>query len=72
MKIRQPTLRKLRNRGLVAIRYWTPPPHAEVKHGWIVQERPRGGLVVQLVGEDRVRRLPPAEARYVTRLEDRP
>lgn len=71
MKIKNPTLRKLRNRGLVAIRYHKPPPHSEVKHGWIIQERPRGGLVIQLVGEDRIRRIPPAEVRYVTRLEAR-
>lgn len=72
MKIRHPTLRKLRNRGLVAIRYHLPPPRSEVKAGWIVKERPRGGLVIQLVGEDRIRRIPPAELRYITRLEDRP
>lgn len=67
--IKNPTLRKLRNRGLTPIRYHTPPPRSEVKAGWIVRERPRGGLVIRLVGEDRQRTLPPAEVRYITRLE---
>lgn len=68
--MKHPTLRKLRNRGLVAIRYRTPPPHSEARHGWIVEERPRGGLVIQLVGEERHRRLTLAESQYVRRLED--
>lgn len=63
--LKHPTLRKLRNRGLVAIRYWTPEPHSAVHHGWLLEEKPRGGLVIQLVGEDRVRRLKPEEARFV-------
>jgi hypothetical protein len=68
VNIKHPTLRKLRNRGLVAIRYRTPPPRAEARHGWIIEERPRGGLVIQLAGEERVRRLSAAEAQFVTRL----
>lgn len=67
--MKRPTMRKLKNRGLVAIRYRTPPPRQEVRHGWILEVRPRGGLVVQLVGEERKRRLTAAEAQYVTRLE---
>jgi hypothetical protein len=62
------TLRKLRKRGLVAIRYHSPPPHSEFRHGWIVEEGARGTLRVQLVGEDRVRRLSADEARFVRRI----
>jgi hypothetical protein len=62
--VRNPTLRKLRNRKLVAIRYRTPE---EVRHGWIVSEK-AGAMIVRLIGEDRNRKLTCKEARFVTRL----
>lgn len=64
--MKHPTTRKLRNKGLTIIRYRTPPPHAESRHGWIVENKPRGGMIVQLVGDDRRKHLTIAETRYVT------
>lgn len=63
--MRHPTLRKLRNRNLEPIRYHD---RDEVRHGYIVERLPRGGLVIRLVGEDRNRRVSIKEARYVTTL----
>lgn len=65
MSLKHPTLRKLANRGLTPIRYHTPPPHSEARHGWIVSHLPRGGMIIQLVGADRPKRLTIAETRYV-------
>lgn len=63
--MKHPTLRKLRNRNLIAVRYHTPPPHSQVQHGWIIEQGSRGSMIVRLVGEDRNRRLSCDEARYV-------
>lgn len=60
--MKNPTLRKLRKRGLTPIRYRSP---LQVRHGYIVRELPRGSLVVRLIGDDRNRRLSSDEARYV-------
>jgi hypothetical protein len=72
--MKHPTLRKLRARGLVAVRYHAPPPHSEFRHGWLLGELPGGGLRLKLVGEDRPRRLNAGEARYVKAInrEERP
>ena len=66
--MRNPTLRKLRNRNLIPIRYRMPDPYNEARHGWIIEELPRGGLIIQLVGEDRKRRLSLDETKYVKRI----
>ena len=67
--MKNPTLRKLRNRNLAAIRYHSKD---EVRHGWIVQERPRGGLIIQLVGDERPTRISADEAaKYITRLNNK-
>ena len=68
--MKNPTLRKLRNRGLTPIRYTLDPSGRDagprlVRHGYIVRELPRGSLVVRLIGDERNRRLSPAERRYV-------
>ena len=56
------TIRKIRNRGLVAIRYHDGQ---QCRHGWIVETRTRGALTVRLIGDERNRRLPASEARHV-------
>lgn len=63
--MKHPTLRKLRNRGLTPIRYYTPLPHAQFKHGWIVKRGARGALTIRLVGEDRNRKLSVEESATV-------
>ena len=68
--MKAPTLRKLRNRGLTPVRYRAPEG---VRHGWILEERPRGGMTIRLVGEDRNTRLTADEARkYVTKIGGQP
>ena len=60
--MKNPTMRKLKNRNLTPIRYNNGQQY---KHGWIVKHRTRGALTVRLVGEERNRNLPASEARYV-------
>jgi len=62
---KNPTLRKLRNRGLIPIRYHDGEQN---RHGWIVEERQRGAMTVRLIGDERNRRLTSNEARYVVTL----
>ena len=62
MNIKNPTLRKLRNKGLVPIRYHDGSGN---RHGWIVKEGQRGTMTVRLVGDERNRKLSGAETRYV-------
>jgi len=62
--IREPTTRKIRNRGWTPIRYRTED---EVRHGWQI-ERDERAIRIQLVGEDRARRLPLSEARFIEAL----
>ena len=62
MTIKNPTMRKLRNRGLQPIRYHNGQ---QWKHGFIVEEGQRGTMTVRLIGEDRNRKLSVAETRYV-------
>jgi len=65
--VKNPTIRKLRNRGLVPIRYQFPSA-AGFAYGWIVAEGARGTLTIRLVCEERNRRLNRKDARYVRRL----
>jgi hypothetical protein len=62
VKVKDPTLRKLHNRGLQAIRYHDGEQN---RHGWIVRKGQRGVLVVRLIGDERNRRLSASESRYV-------
>ena len=62
MGIKEPTLRKLRNRGLTPIRYHDGEQN---RHGWIIQEGQRGTMTVRLIGNDRNTRLSRNETRYV-------
>lgn len=62
MTTTNPTLRKLRKRGLIAIRYHDGSCY---RHGWIVSEGARGTMVVHLLGDERNRRLNRNEVRYV-------
>lgn len=65
--MKNPTLRKLKNRGLTPIRYQFPNSSGGGFYcGWIVEERTRGALTIRLVCEDRNRRLSAEDARYVT------
>jgi hypothetical protein len=63
--MKHPTLRKLRNRGLTPIRYHNGQQYV---HGWIIEHGARGTMRVQIVGEERARRLSREEARYVKQL----
>ena len=63
--LHNPTLRKLKNRGLTPIRYHSPDGFY---HGWVVERMPRGGMRLQLVGQDRITKLTADEAKYVTEL----
>ena len=65
--IHEPTIRKIRNRGYVPIRYRmenASQTYSEVRHGWEI-ERTEKHIVVQLVGDDHKRRLPLSEGRYI-------
>jgi hypothetical protein len=67
--MRNPTIRKVLNRGWTPIRYWDGDQY---RHGWIEEQRPRGGLVIRLInamGEPPTKRkLTVEEARDVIRL----
>ena len=65
--LRRPTLRKLRTRGLVPIRYHDGSGY---RHGWIVREGARGTMIVHLVGDERNRCLNRNEVRYVNTLAE--
>lgn len=67
MRIKKPTLRKLRNRGLEPIRYHDA---TQYRHGWIVKRHRNGSMTVRLVGDDRNRKVKPEEVKYITRIED--
>lgn len=59
--MKNPTTRKIRNRGWTPIRYRTED---EVRHGWEVC-RDSKRITVHLVGDDRPRRLLLTEDRYI-------
>ena len=62
--IRNPTVRKVRNRGYTPIRYRT----ANGCHtGWIIHQT-RTKLIIRLVGEERNRRVDIGERRYMTEI----
>jgi len=61
--LKNPTLRKLRNRNLTAIRYRTAD---QVQHGWILKRGPKL-LHVFLIGIGK-RRLDRTEQRFVLEL----
>lgn len=71
-RIRKPTLRKVRNRGLVPIRYHMYDKRgkeitSEFRHGWI--ESDDGEVMrIRLIGEDRVRRITGRDRAYVRAL----
>ena len=64
--IKDPTTRKVLNRGWKPIRYRLAvgKNYDEVRHGWVVSEDEKF-IVVQLIGEERVRNLPVSEGRYI-------
>ncbi len=66
--MRNPTLRKCRNRGLTPIRYQLPDTRG-YRHGWLTGEETRTKVQVHLVGDERDRWLPKAELQYVKPLE---
>lgn len=66
--MKNPTTRKIRNRGLTPIRYWTGGYHSQVRYGWMVSEGKRGTMVVRLVGDSRNKRLTQEETRHVTKM----
>ena len=61
------TLRKLRNRGLEPVRYHSED---EFRHGWLV-EVAAGFTRVQLIGEERVRKIHGTDRRYIRPLEEK-
>ena len=65
MTIKNPTMRKLLNRGLQPIRYHNGQ---QWMNGYIVSRDSRGTMTVRLIGENRNRKLSAAEARYVKEL----
>lgn len=62
MHVKNPTMRKLRNRGLTPIRYHDGE---QWRHGWIVKSGQRGTMTVRLIGNERNTRLSHNETRYV-------
>jgi hypothetical protein len=67
--LKGPTTRKVLRRGWIPCRYRLAGDHECVKHGWIVSEDPeRKAVVIQLVGEDRRRKITGDERRFLTRL----
>lgn len=62
--IKDPTIRKVRNRNMRPIRYRTED---DVRHGWIVEETDKY-VRVRFPGEDRSRKLPLSEWRFITEL----
>lgn len=66
--MKNPTLRKIRNAGLVAISYHSGGYHSQHRHGWIVKDTGDGTLTVRLIGDEANTRLSAADARYVTTL----
>lgn len=63
------TIASLQAEGFTVIRYHAPPPRCGVHHGWIVEERESGALVVQLIGESQAREIDGKELQFVTRIE---
>jgi hypothetical protein len=66
--MKNPTLRKIRAAGLVAIRYHSGGYHSQYRHGWIVKDTGGGTLTVRLIGDEGNRRLSADDARYVVTL----
>ena len=66
--MKDPTLRKVRARGLVAIRYHAGGYHSQHRHGWIVKDTGGGTMTIRLIGDEHNTRLSAADARFVTLL----
>ena len=62
--INDPTSRKVRNRGFRPIKYRT---ENEVRFGWLVEETPKY-VRIRLPGDERSRKLPLSERRYIQEL----
>lgn len=66
--IKDPTTRKVRNRGFVPCRYRTGGDHSEVRNGWII-ERTSSEALIRLVGEERNRRIRGIDLRHLVELD---
>ncbi len=66
--MRNPTLRKCRNRGLTPIRYQLPEAGG-YRHGWLTGEETRTKVQVHLVGDEGNRWLSKGELQFITNLE---
>lgn len=69
--MKNPTLRKIRNRGLTPIRYRARlgsgvTTRDEVRHGWLTGEETRTKVQIHLIGEDGNRWIRKEEMHYVT------
>jgi len=62
--ISNPTCRKVRNRGFRPVKYHT---QNEVRFGWVVEETNKF-IKVRLPGDDRSRKLPLSEKRFIQEL----
>ena len=65
--IKNPTIRKIRNRGWTPIRYQLPD-NSGLRWGWQMGENSKGRIHIRLVGEERSRWLHPEEGRFITEL----
>lgn len=65
--IKDPTIRKIKNRGFKPIKYWLGGRHSEIRYGWIVKEE-KNVTTVRLVGEEKNRRIKGRERKYITEL----
>lgn len=69
--IKDPTLRKIRNRGYTPVRYYASlgageSHREEYRHGWLTGEETRAKVQIRLIGEDGNRWIRKEEMRHVT------
>ena len=65
--IKDPTIRKIKNRGFKPIKYHMGGRHECVRYGWIVKEEPKV-TIIRLVGDEKNRRVKGRDIKYITEL----
>ena len=66
--IKDPTIRKIKNRGFKPIRYWTGGHHSEIRHGWLIREEPKV-TIIRLVGDERNTKVKGTDRKFIKILE---
>lgn len=65
--IKDPTIKKIKNRGFKPIKYWIGGRYGAVNYGWIVKEEAKF-TIIRLAGEEKNRKIKDKERKWITEL----